>query len=146
MTVRRPKNRPQAPSCARRVLARDQIELVRNHSHVEDDTEEALLAFDPDEALDAVIAMPPTIPTQLREMITATVCARFEWPEDLDAWLNTPSIVLGGATPFERLALGDGTAVLLALGIAAPTTTMLASRRDLTKRIEAAQASHLRRS
>ena len=85
-----------------------------SNSPTEDDVEEALLAFDPDDELAAIIAMPPTIPATLRTMITDAVCARFDFSEDLDGWLHSPSIVLGGATPFEHIALGDGVAVLRA--------------------------------
>lgn len=113
------------------------VELVRSNSPTDDDVEEALLAFDPDDELAAIIAMPPTIPATLRTMITDAVCARFEFSEDLDGWLHSPSIVLGGATPFDHIALGDGVAVLRALGIAAPTTTAVAGRGIVTNGIGA---------
>lgn len=118
------------------------LELVCPDSPTEYEIEQGLLAFDPDAQMAEVIAMPPSIREPLREMIVATLCARFEFYDDLEAWLYAPSVVLGGETPFERIALGDGEAVLLALGIAAPTTTLLASRRDLSKRVVMLPATH----
>lgn len=84
------------------------VALVPSDSPTEEDVEEALLAVDPDDVLAAVIAMPLSIPAPLRTMITDAAC-EFD-DDDLDAWLHSPSIALGGETPFERVALGDGEA------------------------------------
>lgn len=118
------------------------LECVRSESPADDDVEETLRAVDPELHMAELIAMPLSIREPLRSMIVAALGARFEFYDDLEAWLSAPSVVLGGEAPFERVALGDGEAVLLALGIAAPTTTLLASRRDLAKRVVMSPATH----
>lgn len=115
-------------------------ELVRAAA-ADRDIEEVLLGVDPEVQMGELIAMPPSIPASVREIITSSVAARFEFDDDLAVCLHSPSMVLGGETPFERVALGDGEGVLLALGIAPPTTDMLASRRDLNKHVEMTNAA-----
>jgi hypothetical protein len=106
------------------------LQLISADLVTEDDIEAALLDFDPDEVLNSVVPMPPSIPAGSRKQIADAACVKFEYYEDLDIWLHSPNITLGGATPFERIVRGDSEAVLLALGIGTPQTATLSSRRD----------------
>ena len=91
------------------------LHLIRRELDADGQSEDAALSFDADDDVAAIIPMPPSIPRIVRAAITVTVARRFEFAEDLDAWLHAPNAVLGGATPFERIVDGDGIAVLRAL-------------------------------
>lgn len=80
-----------------------------------EELERAALAFDPQDDLAQIIPMPPTIPRLIRAAITQALGDRFEYAEELDEWLHGPNDSLAGATPFERVVVGDGMAVLVAL-------------------------------
>ena len=77
--------------------------------------EQAITNFDVDDDLASIIPMPETIPAVIRATITTAIAERFEFSEDLDAWLHAPHDALAGDTPFERIVEGDGIAVLVAL-------------------------------
>lgn len=122
MTVSRSKGRSKISQVrARSMEAKAQLKLVRSVPETSEGLEQSLLAFDPDDDLAAIIAMPTTIPSAVRNVITETVCARFEFIEDLEIWLYAPNVALGGASPFERLAESDGRSVLRALGVSEPS-------------------------
>ena len=77
--------------------------------------EEALLHFDVEEDLAAIIPMPLTIPPAVRMAITKAACERFEFADELDGWLHAPDAGLGGRTPFEAIVEGEGEGVLAVL-------------------------------
>jgi hypothetical protein len=67
--------------------------------------------IDVDDDIAAIIPMPKTIPAAVRTAITDAFM-RLSDGEDLDRWLHEAHELLGGASPFERIVSGDGTAVL----------------------------------
>lgn len=79
------------------------------------DPEASLLGFDAEEDLASLVPMPPSIPAAVRQALTSAFTARFEHHDELDAWLHEPHSALGGRSPFEQLAGGDGEGVLRAL-------------------------------
>ena len=107
------------------------IHIVRPDPGTHGPSEDTLLAFDADDDMAAIIPMPPEIPSIVRAAITVTVAQRFEFAEDVDAWLHAPNAALGGATPFERLVLADGIAVLRALRGTNDLADVLRSARDI---------------
>jgi hypothetical protein len=90
-----------------------------------DATEHELLAFDPDEDLAALVAMPLTIAAPVRSAITRAVAHRFAFAEDLDDWLHAPNESINGRSPFECVVAGDGAAVLRALSLTRPLASPL---------------------
>lgn len=95
------------------------LELLRIDPQAPEDAEEierALLDFDVDADIAAIIPMPPTIPLAVRAAITRALGDRFQDGDDaLNDWLHSPNESLAGATPFERVVAGDGIAVLTSL-------------------------------
>ena len=95
------------------------LHLLRSSSAVTEGDEElkrALLAFDVDADIAAIIPMPSTIPPVVRAAITQALSERFQEDDDaMEDWLHSSSKALDGATPFERVVAGDGMAVLTAL-------------------------------
>lgn len=74
--------------------------------------EELLAALNVDEDLAQLVPMPESIPAALRRALTEKFTHRFEFMEDLDAWLHQDHPELKGECPFERLIAGDGWSVL----------------------------------
>ena len=99
--------------------ARLQILKQAASPHVEEPADEALAAgltaFDVEEDIESIVAMPPTIPRALRRVLTTAFARRFDYHAELDVWLHLPHPALGAETPFERLVGGDGWSVLRAL-------------------------------
>jgi hypothetical protein len=91
------------------------LALVRPASPDSVTLDEELVAFDADEDMASLIAMPRSIPAATRARITSLAGERFEHSEHLDAWLHAPNDQLDGETPFDRIIEGDGAAVLRAL-------------------------------
>ena len=78
--------------------------------------ERALLAFDVDADIAAIVPMPATIPPLVRAAITQALGERFQEDDDaMEVWLHCSNEALGAATPFECMVAGDGIAVLSAL-------------------------------
>lgn len=77
--------------------------------------EEALLHFDVEEDLAAIIPMPRTIPPSVRMAITKAACERFMFADELDDWLHAPDEGLSDRTPFETIVAGEGEIVLATL-------------------------------
>lgn len=106
------------------------VSLPRDHAS--DTTEEAVLALiDADDECSTWVSMPPSIPRRIRAAIDYMLSERYDALDDLDGWLHSSNIVLDGATPFERLALGDGASVLIALGVAQEGVDELSAGPDM---------------
>lgn len=114
-----PLGRRSTRSAQSRRDERVPLELLRTDAQVPEDEEElerALLAFDVDTDIAAIIPMPSSIPPSVRAAITQALGDRFQDDDDaMDGWLHNPHESLAGATPFERVVVGDGVAVLAAL-------------------------------
>ena len=119
MTIPTPSPAPRHDISGTRGLATEppSLRLVATGAESPAACERELLAFDPDDDLQSIVPMPPSIPVAIRAAITRAVGEQFEGAEDLDTWLHSPHALLGGATPFERVVEGDGAAVLRAVGV-----------------------------
>lgn len=93
------------------LVAHDTMDIAAS-----DDTEAALLDFDDCDVIAGIVPVPPTIPAALCDALERMMLLRFAGDSDgLDQWLHAGHGALRGASPFETLVAGDGTAVLRAL-------------------------------
>jgi hypothetical protein len=81
-----------------------------------DDTEEALLDFNESDVIAGIVPVPPSIPAAMRDALERMMVLRFAGDSArLDRWLHADHPALRGASPFDTLVAGDGSAVLRAL-------------------------------
>lgn len=72
----------------------------------------AALAFDPDVDLEIPVPMPTSVSEPVRRALTTALLERFEYVDDLDAWLHAPDPRLDDMSPFEAIINGQAERLL----------------------------------
>jgi hypothetical protein len=93
-----------------------------HHAIVSSEPEEReALQFEEEVAtLAGIVPVPSHVTRAMRGILERALLMRFEFAEDVDAWMTGSNARLNGASPYERLLDGDGMAVLRAL-LSVPT-------------------------
>lgn len=110
--------RPTVARFSERGVSRQQLPpltLVRSSPPAPVALDEEPEVFDIDDDIASIIPMSPAIPDGTRAEITRRIGEKFEYSDQLDAWLHAPHAQLEGDTPFDRVVQGDGMAVLRVL-------------------------------